>query len=371
MTGSPLNVVLLGATGALGTRAAGELARAREVGRVVIAGRDRGRLGELHEMLGGPEGKSRPAVVHDDAGLRSILEKADVAVSCAGPAELTEPGFVEAAIAMGVPYTSLCDDVDATLAARRSGGTSTTVVLGCGLRPGLTNLLLARAAAELDEVESASVAVAGSSASDQGPATDLHLLRILDAPPTVVADGRVETRRAQSSPQLVYFPDPVGWVETFRCAHPEIHTLHDAYPGIRHLEWRFGLAEKPAMDALRAAVALGFGRSEGRRRAWLRLADSVRPLFDRFSAGRGGWSGARVDAWGTAAGHAREVSLAVVDHLGNLAGLLLTYVAVGLGAGHIHRPGVWAPEDVLDAGAALHALSRKGVRVARLEPAAV
>jgi hypothetical protein len=63
--------------------------------------------------------------------------------------------------------------------------------------------------------------------------------------------------------------------------------------------------------------------------------------------------------------------MAVVDHLSNLTTVPLVWAAVGLGSKAIHKPGVWAPEDVIDATAAVNYLSRRGVRVARLEPASL
>jgi hypothetical protein len=187
----------------------------------------------------------------------------------------------------------------------------------------------------------------------------------------VLSEGRLEVNPAGSAPHLVFFPDPVGWVETFPCAHPEVFTLRRTHPALQSLEWRFGLVEKPAMDALRGAAALGLGRSDGRRRGWLRLSASVRPLLERFSSGRGGWSAARVDVWGTRDGRAVETSLAVVDQMSNLVAGPLAHVALELATKRVDTPGVRAPEEALDPGAVLGHLARRGVRIARLQPAVV
>jgi saccharopine dehydrogenase-like NADP-dependent oxidoreductase len=291
-------------------------------------------------------------------------------VSCVGPATEVEAEFVSAALDVGVPYVSLCDDSAATQAALRMGEQvgrdGPTVVIGCGLRPGLTNLLFRLGAAEMDSVEAALIAVAASVTSDTGPASELHDLSALGSRVSVLSEGKLETSAAGGSPHLVYFPEPVGWVETFQCAHPEVFTLASSVPQIQDLQWRFGLSEKPAMDVLRASAAAGFGKSSGRRRAWLRLSSGVRPMLERFATG-GGWSAARVDVWGTSGGRRREVSLAIVDQLANLTTVPLVWAAVGLGTGAIQKPGVWAPEDVIEARPLIRHLSRRGVRVARLE----
>ena len=368
----PLTVLLLGATGALGRRAAGELVRAREVGRVLAGGRDHAELHDLVAAFGGAEGKVEAAEITRDRA--ELFASADVVVSCAGPPGEAETRFVEAALEANVPYVSLCDDAGSTRDALRLGETARpngpTVVVGCGLRPGLTNLLFRLAADGMDSVEAGSISVAQSISSDTGPASELHDLQILASDNAVLSEGRLEISPGGSSPQLVYFPDPVGWVETFRCAHPEVFTLPNSNPGLKDLQWRFGLSEKPAMDVLRASVAVGFGRSSASRRSWLRLSGALRPMFERFSS-TGSWSAARVDVWGTKDGRTSEVSMAVVDHLANLATVPLVWAAVGLGAGAIRKPGVWAAEDVIDPRALVKYLSRRGIRVAKLEPATI
>lgn len=370
-------VLVLGATGALGRRTAAELARFSQVDRVMIAGRRRNALDEVHSFLGGPRGKAEPVLLRspEPSDLAGLFARAHVVVSCVGPAGLVELQYVEAALTARVPYASLCDDPQVTRAALELDATARkdgpTIVLGCGLRPGLTNLLLRLAATEMDAVESAAISVAGSVSSEEGPGSELHYLTCLDEDVAVLSEGRLQVNPAGSTPHLVFFPDPVGWVETFTCAHPEIFTSRRSHPALENLEWRFGLVEKPAMDALRGAAALGLGRSAGRRRGWLRVSSSVRPLLERFASGRGGWSAARVDVWGTRAGRAAEVSVAVVDHLANLVTVPLAHVALELAAKRVDKPGVWAPDEALDAGAVLGYLARRGVRVARLEPAAV
>ena len=370
MSSTPLTVLLLGAAGAMGRRTAGELVRAREVGRVILMDTDEAEARALATLFGGAESKVEPAAGRELAGL---FARADVVVSCAGPSDGIEATFVQTALEKNVPYVSLCDDLAATRAALRmgeeAGPDAPTIVVGCGLRPGLTNVLFRLGADEMDAVEAGGIAVAQSVTSGTGPASELHDLHALGSESVVLSEGRIELEARGGAPHLVYFPEPVGWVETFRCSHPEVVTLAASLPGLNDLGWRFGLSEKPAMDVLRASAA-GFGGSPARRRAWLRLARTMRPMLERLSSS-GGWSAARVDVWGTRDGKASEVALAVVDQLENLTTVPLAWAAVGLGTGAIEKPGVWAPEDVVDGKALMRHLSRRGVRVARLEPATI
>lgn len=367
-----VTIAVLGATGALGRRVAAELTRAAEVGRVLVCGRDSAALHEVVELLGGAAGKARRAPAGDHDSLRRVIGGADAVASCAGPATETEDALLGAALDEGVPYVSLCDDVSVTRRALARGSDArATVILGCGLRPGLSNLLFELAARRMDTVDAGAIAFAGSVLSDDGPASELHLLGALQEDAVVVSEGQFETSPGGPAAELVYFPEPLGWVETFRCAHPEVITLPSAHPEMQTLEWRFGLAERPAMDALRASAALGFAGSPAKRRAWLRLAPPIRSLIERLAPDRGGWSGVRVDVWGSAEGKTKEVSMAVVDQLPNLVAIPLATAAIALATKRVERPGVWAPESVLEPGPFLAAVGRRGVRVAELEPAAV
>jgi saccharopine dehydrogenase-like NADP-dependent oxidoreductase len=293
-------------------------------------------------------------------------------VSCAGPAYLLEAPSVEGAIEAGIPYVSLCDDHLATAesvafdqAARDRG---VTVVSGCGLSPGITNLLVAFAATELDEVSEIDIAVATSSAEAEGRASALHMLFQMTADAPVLSDRRQTTDKPGGAAHLVYFPEPVGWVETFRCGHPEILTLPRGFPDLQSLQFHIGLTEKVAMDVVRASALVGFGKNEYARRLWSRVTGPARPMIAALPPRGPGWTAARVDVWGTRDGRRTAVSLACVDRLLNLASTPLVLVALELGAGRVVAPGVRAPDEVLDPKSILRALGRRGIRIARLEP---
>jgi saccharopine dehydrogenase-like NADP-dependent oxidoreductase len=362
-----MKVLLLGATGAVGRRVAGELARADVVTHLVVSARNATTLERVARHLGGAD----RGVFHLELDLArdNALSEAghgfDVIVSCAGPTHLFEEANVTAAIGAGTSYVSLCDDalaVQRILASNdRAVETGATVVTGCGLSPGLTNFMCRIAASEVDEVQSLGIQVARSTADAAGPASLRSFVR------TVAGGSPPEsgTPTSSATPRPSFFPDPVGWVETFGFDHPERATLPRSFPGLRSVEFRAGLAETANMDMVRAIAGLGGGNGAARGSAFTQ--GLLRRLLQRMPARSAPWTAARVDVEGLREGKPVTITYGIVDHLINVAALPLVQATLALGSGETAAPGVHAPDEVFGAKPFLRSLSRRGLRIARLE----
>lgn len=358
-----MRVLVLGASGATGRRTAAELARFEEVSDLIVSGLDYEPLHRFASLFGD---RVRPARVdaHSPAEVRAAASRADVVVNCSGPAHLTELSAVEGSIEAGVAYVSLCDDYAAATAVGeldgRARSTGAFVVPGCGLAPGITTMLVRLASDELDDVTEIEMSLAPSYGDLPTGAHTAHLMRALSSSKTEA--GEVESRRDDpGGPHLVYFPEPVGWVETVICAHADEHNL--STPGVRALTVRLGLTERAAMDALRALSSSPLGSFRLARSA-LGVAHALPPRGPQ-------WSAARVDIVGHRDGRPATVSLGVVDHLINLATAPLTLAAIELGSGRVTGSGIVSPADAFDVRAFLAALGARGIGVARLEPVPV
>jgi hypothetical protein len=79
------------------------------------------------------------------------------------------------------------------------------------------------------------------------------------------------------------------------------------------------------------------------------------------------WTAARVDVRGLSGSRSGSISYGVADHLVNLTTLPLVAAALEVNAGHCEA-GVKAPEDAFAPGPMLGRVSRRGIRIARLEP---
>ncbi|MFP5351749.1 MAG: saccharopine dehydrogenase family protein [Actinomycetota bacterium] len=357
-----MKVLLLGATGAMGRRAATELIREGGLERLTIAARARGPLENLGGLLSGSVD-----VRVDDFDLLAEDPAAhfsghDIVISAAGPGYLLEERCVKAAIDARVDYVSLNDDTIAAelmsaldQEARRN---EVTVVSGAGMAPGISNLLVALAARRLDEVQEVEISVGASSADAGGPATELHFLAMLGA-------GDFADSREARSPHPVYLPDPVGWVETFGVDHPEELALRSAYPALQAFRFRVGLVEKAVMDTVRAAAASGLGSTERRRRFLLTAARPLRPLLHAMSPGSTPWTAIRIDVRGTTGSRTRTVTYAVVDRLANLASIpLIRAASLVRGRGS----GVTSIDRLSDAEELLADIAARGIRFGELEP---
>ena len=368
-----MRALLIGATGVVGRRVAAELARNEEIETLFVAARTMDVVGRLAGAIGGSAGKIRPLVldVTDYESLVPAFKEMDVVASCAGPAYLTEETSVAAALAAAVPYVSTSNDYPVTEAVMGLQGideAAAPVLSGCAMSPGISNMLVAKAAAKLDEVRGIEIAVAASSNDPRGPASELHLLTALSGVAPMIAEGELVTERASTDPMRIYFPEPVGWTETFWCGHPEVLTMRARYPTATRISFRLGLTEKAAMDAVRASVAAGLVGTERKRRAWLRLSSPLRPVIERIPPLGAAWTAVRVDVTGTRSKSPAHITFGVVDHLTNLAAIPLAHATEALGAGRAGGRGLTAPEDALEITPFLQRLSRRGIRIAQLEP---
>lgn len=371
-----MKALVLGGTGAIGRRVAAELVRAQDVAEVVVTARDGARAEHVARLLGGAKaGVAYRAVTATRAEVAAAAAGCDVLACCAGPAYLLEADAIMGSIDAGVPYVSLCDDHAATEAVLRLDGDAVaagvTVVTGCGMSPGITNFLIALAAGELDHLEEVDVALAASSVDAPGPASARHFLHSLTQQAPVISEHRPAARSGGGGPRLVYFPEPVEWVETFRTAHPEVVTLPRTYPTLVTAEYRQGLVERAVMDAARALVALNLVRKERDVARWVRWTQPLRPLLEKLPPRGPDWTAVRVDVHGLRHERSETVSLGIADHIANLASLPLAMAAIDIGTKKTRLPGVSSPEQVFDARQFLARLSARGIRIARLEPAPV
>ena len=367
-----MRVLVAGVAGAIGRRVAGELAREPSLDRLVVTARSKEDADRVASLLGSDRVAGEALDLRDSHRFVQLARDVDIVVCAAGPHYRFEIDAVRAAIDAGTHYISLNDDQSATDrvtslndAARDAG---ITVVSGCGISPGLTNLLVALAAKEIDEVEEIDVALAASSADTPGTGTQLHFFAQMSEPAAGISDHSTQVVRAGTSPRLIYFPDPVGWVETFRSGHPEVSTLPVEYPGLGSLRYRVGLTERAAMDVVRASAAAGLLKTESGRVRMLKMADPMRPVIEMLPPRGAPWTAARVDVRGPSGGRLSTVSLAVVDHLANLATVPLVCGALQVVAGGVPT-GIVVPERAFQAGAFLEKIASRGIRVARLDAA--
>ncbi len=285
-----MSTVLVVGLGQVGVRASRQLLDTPGVDRVLVGARD---LGDAREVA---------TALHDGAeAVRfapgdSVPDEVD-AVASAVPSE-ADVRIARAALRAGVPFASSADRVDTLrdlLALDdEANGAGARVVIGCGLAPGLSDVLVRHAATLFDSVDEIQVARFGAA----GPASVAEARRAWGDQPYEWRDGTgaVDKRRG---PQLVWFPEPVGARECEVVA-TGIDLLVRANPGVGRITTRLG--EPPPR----------------------RL-----PLPGRRDPGLA-WGAVRVELWGNQGGRRASVVYGVIERTAVAVGTVLGVTAAWL-----------------------------------------
>jgi hypothetical protein len=352
-----VTTVLLVGTGAVGRRAARQLAETDGVERILIADRVAALAADAAESMG-----DRAEVV-DWTPDRPLPDGVDVVASAiGGPAERA---VFERALEARVPAAGCADDDDTVRslldlddAAREAG---VTLAAGCGLAPGLADVLARHAADALEVVDEIHVARAGSA----GPACRSTILRAGRGSVQEWRDGAWARHRAGSGRQLVWFPSPVGGLDCHRAGSGQAALLLDAVPTLRRA-------------SMRVASPLG----PGRQAPGMRLLGNI-PVFSTAltggSAARkrdpdGDWGAVWVEVRGRR-GRSEEILVyGAVDRMAFAAGAVLGVAALWLaklGPGPVNVTGAHGLAALVDPVPFLGELARRGVKAAVFEGASI
>ncbi len=175
----------------------------------------------------------------------SPLPEGITAVACALPAGCEQP-IASRALEAGVPFASSGDDESDLMGLRSlteaAAALGLAIVAGCGLAPGLADVLARHAADAFDEVDEIGVARSGTA----GDASVATVNRALRERPAELRDGAYEESRRWGGHELVWFPEPLGPRECERVA-TGVNLLSAAVPdgGADHGALRRGRTPVP------------------------------------------------------------------------------------------------------------------------------
>ena len=342
-----MKVILLGATGAMGRRAAEILSQSPEVEELTLAGRRLDAVEALAKQLGGSS-RAIGLDVRDHEAVVSALKEHDVAAGAVGPYYLFEERLVKAAIEAKVPYVSICDDHDAAQAvfaldpqAKERG---ITILTGAGWTPGLTNILAKKGVAMLDKATRVNIAWAGALADADGLASMLHALHIFTGQVPSFSQGRQAMVRAGTGRRVITFPQPVGPVPVYHTGHPEPITIPRFIPGLEEVTLRGGLNEALVANLTLAFTRLGLTRTPAARDRLLRFMQPFLPFILKLSGPPRPVSAAHVAVHGVKDGKPAVVEMAAAGRMRDLTALPHAVATIMVGRGEVSVPGVIAPE---------------------------
>jgi saccharopine dehydrogenase-like NADP-dependent oxidoreductase len=269
-------IVVLGGAGGIGSIAARALATFDEIGDLVVADVNLDAAAAVADGLGGGRASAAAVDAATPESLAAAVRGADVVLNCVGPFYRFGPPILEAAIAAGVDYVDVCDDLDATVAMLGLDGAAQSAgvraLIGMGNSPGLANVLVRFCADHLlDRVDSADIMHVHGGEPDEGPGVLKHRIHAMTSDVPLFLDGEFTSVRmlepsGQAHARETEFPD-VGTCTVHPYPHPETITLPRHIAGLRRAT-NLG-AVVPAeyfaltMDAVRLGICteepIGFG----------------------------------------------------------------------------------------------------------------
>jgi saccharopine dehydrogenase-like NADP-dependent oxidoreductase len=323
-----MHVAVVG-LGAVGPRAARQLASTDEVDRVTLYETQEGRVAEVSSSLGA-KARAGAGDVGDLSGVDVVL----LATPCG-----THLGPARALIGRGVPVVSTSDDVDAVRGLLDLGpeaeARGTSVAVGAAFSPGLTCLLARLAADRLDQVDEIHVARLGTG----GPACARQHHGSLGGVGIDWRDGGWQRRAAGSGRELSWFPDPIGAADCYRAALPDPLLLVPAFAGVGRVTARLAATRR---DRLTARLPM------------------LRPPHPE-----GGLGAVRVEVRGRGRDGISVEILGAMDRPGIAGGAVAALAAVELGAGRARHAGASGLATLVEVRPFLRELARRGVKVAQ------
>lgn len=364
-------ILVLGGAGEMGSTAVADLVAWTEHEITVGDLRPDAATALLQQL--GARGRSVHVDVDDPASLGAALADTDVVLNATYMRQ--NVAVTDAAIAAGVHlvdlgsyYAETLEQLDRHEAAERAG---CRIVPGCGVAPGLTNIVARLGADELESVES--IRLYSYITHPLWTSPGIVVTRFDASRGTSVAweDGSLVEHPSFSLAEHIDFPEPYGEQEVHLVPHPEPVTL-PRYVDVRNVVFKVGY---PADETRRIKVLLELGFDDDTPLD----VDGVSVSPRRFAAAYIGKRGiaptdrsanvkqVRID--GRRDG--KPVTLVydfAVEQTGRSASSAITGTVAAIAADMVARggpAGVHPPEGAFDPRAFLDALARRGFTVER------
>jgi lysine 6-dehydrogenase len=265
-----MRVVLLGGAGEIGSEVARDLAALPEIDSLVIADLDAERAAELVRRLDRRGTNACELDARDRESGLALLADADLLMNCTS-FELFDDAFA-LALEARVDYADLISEP--TMEQRRAAASAgITAISGLGATPGLSNVLVAHAAEQFDELRDVNISwISLRTVAPTPGLLDTILWEVSEDCPTrrYWRDGRHERAAFLEGSRRVQFASPVGRQLVYYVPHTEVTTLPRHFPTLRECavrgSWRpelmadlrvldrYGLLAAAALESTKSAI---------------------------------------------------------------------------------------------------------------------
>ncbi len=314
--------------GAVGARAARQLAASSDVDEVLVVDASNTIAGEVVKGLGD---KARVVGGISDAG-----EDLDVVV-LASPCGTHVPLALNA-LRSGAHVVSVADSIAEIRGLLRLNSEANdrglVLAVGAGFSPGLSCLLARHGAASFDTITEIHVAKAGTG----GPACARQHHIALGGNAVDFRDGAFVRRRGRTGRELCWFPEPIDARDCYRAALGEAYLLVPGFPDVERVTARVAANRRNRLSA---------------------VLPMLRPPHKD-----GGPGGLRIELRGTR-GQAKDIAVyGVMDHPAGGAAAVAAVAAEFACRSELMAPGARGLAQVYDPLPLLNELDYRGVRAA-------
>lgn len=208
-----MKILVLGGAGAMGTVTVRDLAESPDVSKVIVGDVLVERANQLKSLVGSEKVSVRRVDVSNCAGLVESMKEADV-VANATPYHLNVQ-IMKAAmnagkslVDLGGVYYTTQKQLELNEEAKKAG---ITVVPGCGLAPGITDILAKYAAGKLDAIDEVHIKYGEVNLTPAKYKWSFRtVLEEYTTGPVVYQNGEYNKLPPFSGKQIVKFPEPIG-----------------------------------------------------------------------------------------------------------------------------------------------------------------
>ena len=349
---TPKRVLVVGGSGRVGAstvRWIDQLAKAEQLPvELAVGGRRQASFDAAAKRLGAKgvdDIKFVQLDLDDAASLERAVAGRSLVVHTAGPfQQRTDPTLLKACIDAGVPYCDVCDELELSRAAKKlTSHCDVPAVISCGIWPGASALLAARAAERLGKpLDDLEFSFFTSGTGGAGPTIVSATFLLLCTPAAVYADGALVEKEPWTGKRTVDFGPGIGARDVYLLDNPDVPTCAEAL-GARSASSSFGTA--PAFwNDLFGAMKLLPRSLLADRGAMQNLAEFSMPIIRTVDALVGGVNAMRVDAR-AADGAAVTLRVAHGD-LEDCVGQATAAFGLELLRGDTIKPGVWYPAEL-------------------------
>ena len=298
----PQSVLVVGGSGRVGGSTARWLSKLSPDLQVNIGGRYERGFTEARDRL--PAQSKFVPVDLDGADLAQSVSGYDLIVHTAGPfQQRTDPALMRAAIAAGIPYCDVCDELvlarNAKAMSDEAAAADVPCVVSCGIWPGVSALMAAEAVDKLGgrgKCEKLEFSFFTAGTGGAGPTIVSATFLLLATEVAMYVDGELVENEPWLDRQVRDFGEGVGSHECFTLDNPDVPTTAEAL-GIQSCVSRFGTYPSfwnglfGAMKLLPRSLLMDKDKMQG-------LAIFSMPIIRVVDALVGGTNAMRVDAWG-------------------------------------------------------------------------